>query len=645
MHITSVTKKSSDGRILDYYRLSESYRMKDGRPSKRMLCALGYLDELPELSDRLLLIKAVESLAYDKQHLFTGNPQIDTLALACYNKIISNGKLEEVASLKQEYNNEQKRIEAEDERKGIERVYLESLKNINPREIGAEHVCKLTLDKLDVVSFLRNKGWQDDAINFAIMQIISRAIYPVSEYKTVSYLRENSALCELLGIDASKVNHQKLYRSADKLYSIHEEIEDYLNDKVCSIFDIKNDILLFDLTNTYFEGRMLGSKLAKFGRSKEKRNDCRIVVLAAVVNADGLLVRTRIFEGNRNDMTTMQDIMSSLTKEQLRKGKTKDDITVVMDAGISSKENLQYLKDNDYKFITVARSAASKYKSLGEGIKTVYDNKEQEIRLERVAVEGEEDTFLLVDSYAKTLKERGMYEKSCQYFEDGLSSIAAGILKKGGTKKLDKVYERIGRLKSSCSKVWKDYEIKTEHNEKNIVSSFTWERKSSNTITTESKHGKYLLRTNIDETKEENIWQFYNTIREVESTFRCLKTDLEIRPIYHKGDKGTKAHLNLAVLAYWVVSVVRYQLSQAGIHNSWTEIVRILHTHKIVSTRALKGNEEQIEIRQCTEPEEKVVAIYRTLKISNIPIKKRKFVVHPDNFIENFTTHFQRDTS
>lgn len=622
MHIATVYKTDSSGVKRNYYRLCESYRTSCGQPRKRMLCALGYLEELPDLKDRMLLLGCIEELAYRAQRPMSGNETIDRLTYHYYDRIVSNGKLSEVRGLMEEY-----RLELE--RKGIEKVNLSTLKNIDPREIGAEHVCLSTLQRLGVGEFLQKQGWSVEDSRFALMQIASRAIYPVSELKTVSYLKENSGLCELMGIDPAKVNHQRLYKSAKRLYEQHQGLEDFLHERVCTLFDIQDEILLFDLTNTYFEGRMQGSKLARFGRSKEKRSDCRLVVLAAVVNAQGLLVRTRIFEGNRADCSILKEIVESLTREQIRRGKNKEDITIVMDAGISTRENLEYLKENNYRYITVARSAGLKYSSAGQGIRQVTDNKKQIIRLEKVTVQDCPDTCLLVDSQAKTLKEKGMYERSCQYFEEGLASILVGIQKKGGTKKLDKVCERLGRLKSECPAVWKDYQIDYEHDSKNIVTHFQWERKESKSICSESKHGKYVLRTNIDEANEVNIWFFYNIIRVVEATFRCLKSDLDIRPVYHKGDDGTKAHLNLAVLAYWIVSTVNYQLSNAGIHQLWTETVRVLQTQKVISNQVVRQDGAIVEIRQSTEPNEQVKELYEALKLKENPIKRRKFVVHP----------------
>lgn len=623
MHITTVYKTDSQGVKHNYYRLCESYRTSSGQPRKRMLCALGYLHELPELKDQMLLLRLIEDLSYRGQRPMSGNELINNLAYKYYDQIVRNGKLTEINGLREEYRKEL-------ERKGIEKVNLSTLKNTDPREIGAEHVCVSTLQRLQLGKYLHHKGWREEDIRLAIAQIAARAIYPVSENKTVSYLRDNSGICELLDIDPVEVTRHRLYRSALRLYDIHEELEDYLHKRVCTLFDIKDEILLIDLTNSYFEGRMKDSSIARFGRSKEKRSDCRIVVLAAVVNAEGMLVRTRIFEGNRSDCTTMQEIMNSLTREQLRLGKEKKDITVVIDAGISTKENLAYLHKNGYRFITVMKSSGLKYSSAGQGVRKVEDNRKQEIRLEKVIVEGCEDTCLLVDSKAKTAKERGMYDRSCQYFEEGLASILAGIEKKGGTKKLDKVCERLGRLKAACPSVWKDYQITYEYDKKNTITHFKWERLKNESLCEESKHGKYVLQTNIDETSEENIWSFYNVIRTVEETFRVLKTDLDIRPVYHKGDDGVKAHLHLAVLAYWIVSTTNYQLKQAGIHQSWQETLRVLSTHKIVSSHVMKEDETSVEIRQCTEPEENVQALYRALDLPDVTIRrKKKFVVHP----------------
>lgn len=638
MHIGTVYKVNSKGERKAYYRLEESYRNSCGQPRTRRFCVLGYLEELPILKQHMLLLSCIEQLAYHGQRPMSGDETVDRLTYEFYEKMVRNGRLAEVKEAMREYREELAR-------KGFEKVNLSMMKNTDAREIGAEHVCLETLRRLGVDKFLAGKGWTPAEISLAMMQIASRAIYPVSELRTVKYMRENSALCELLGIDPMSFNHRHLHKSANRLYELHTELEDWLHNRVCTLFDIKDEILLFDLTNTYFEGRMERSELAKYGRSKEKRRDCKLVVLAAIVNTEGLLVRTRILEGNASDCSTMKSVMDSLAREQLRFGKENKDITVVMDAGISTEENIRYLEENGNKYITVTRSSTVKCTSMGMPTKEVTDNKGQIIRLERVAVGEDRTHYLLVDSKAKTLKERSMYKRACQEYEEGLKVIADGIIKRGGTKKLEKVYERLGRLKGHCSAVNRGYEVQVLHDDKNIVTAFTWRKLPEKSLGSETKHGKYVLRTNMDIEDEVNVWEFYNVIRVVESTFRCLKTDLELRPVYHKGDQGTKSHLHLAVLAYWIVSTVQYQLKRHDVHTEWKEVIRILNTHKIVSTEVSREEKGEVKIRQCTEPGESVRALYQFLNIQEIPLKKRKFVVHPEENLKKTDIENQENGS
>jgi transposase len=334
----------------------------------------------------------------------------------------------------------------------------------------------------------------------------------------------------------------------------------------------------------------------------------------------------------------MQEIIKSIEHKGLPESEKK---IIVMDAGIATKENLEYLKANHYHYITVARSSQTRYQDMDSEVKTVWDNKDQIIRLQRVKAVCTDDTLLLVESKAKALKEESMYERSCGHFEAGLNAIAAGIQKRGCTKKRDKVNERIGRLKQRFSAVWAHYDISLAYDSKETVTSIEWKKKAEKHQDAESKHGKYLLQTNLDENRDETIWEFYNVIRTVEETIRVLKTDLDIRPIYHKTDDGIKAHLHLAILAYWVVSASRYQLKKAGIHHDWTEVIRILSTHKIVSTRIQQTNDDWVEVRQCTQPDEPITAIYAALRIKDEPCKRRKFVWHPTKPPEKMATDIQ----
>jgi transposase len=279
----------------------------------------------------------------------------------------------------------------------------------------------------------------------------------------------------------------------------------------------------------------------------------------------------------------------------------------------------------------------------GAATVSVTDNRKQKIELCRVNSDRNTDYYLKVESHSKELKERSMNEQFRSRFEAGLQQIADSLTKKGGVKQEDKVHERIGRLKQKYPSIQRYFDIETQvcdqpepkrkkkgaepvKEKKRIVTSVKWAVKED--VDVNARSGVYFLRTSLQAKSEENVWQFYNTIREVEATIRVLKTDLDLRPIYHQKDENTMAHLHLGLLAYWMVNTVRYQLKQEGIHSGWLEIARTMNTQKAVTTLAQNNHEEVIMIRRCSEPNQQVRKLYDALKYKYAPFAKRKSVVH-----------------
>ena len=379
------------------------------------------------------------------------------------------------------------------------------------------------------------------------------------------------------------------------------------------------------------------SELCQYGRSKEKRSDCKIVVLAAVVNTEGLLVRTMIYEGNRSDTTTVEEVVGSLSKTTFGEARK----IVVMDAGFYSKTNVKWLTDNGFDYITVLPSGDSKFEATSQNIVEHTDTKEQTIRLQMgsVSMDGETVKALLVDSDAKAAKERSMYERASKQYEMGLELIKKGIMTKGGTKLRDAVNRRLGKLDKQYGAIRLGYDVTFTYEKigkKEIATSMTWTPKAETVTKKQKFHGKYVLLTSLDESEELNIWKFYNVIRTVEETFHVLKTDLDIRPVYHKSDDGIKAHLNLAILAYWLVSVTKYRLKIKGQKNvRWDEIMRIASTQVVVTAKVETVDGRVISIRQSTEAESKLSAIYSLLDINSKPLGKRKSMLHPNRTSKN----------
>jgi transposase len=256
----------------------------------------------------------------------------------------------------------------------------------------------------------------------------------------------------------------------------------------------------------------------------------------------------------------------------------------------------------------------------------VYDKKNQPIELLNVRVENDTDNYLWVKSEAKAMKENGMFDQFSMRFEEGLRGIANSISKKNGTKKIDKVHERIGRLKEKYSSIHSCYQITVTPDDKGNASSLTFEKNGNHPKITSA--GIYFLRTSLNGKDEKTLWIIYNAIRQIEYTFRILKTDLDLRPVYHKTDDASMAHLHLGILAYWLVSTIRYQLKIKGCNQSWSEIVRIMNTQKSVTTSVKNDKDESIEIRQCSEPTDKVKEIYQKLHYKQTPFPPRKSVWH-----------------
>lgn len=598
------------------YRLCESYRL-DGHIRHRTIIGFGKLDELPnEEHKKQLGLRVEEILKHGPNNIKLGvvDKKVDELALQFYNEILK----------KRRYDVGRKGPE-------WETVDMSSLKNTDAREVGGEWLCKQAFDQLGIGTFLRQEGWPADRISLATTHIISRAVHPASELKTVSYIKENSAICEVTGYEKGAVTKDKLYGISHKLYAVKDKLEQYLSRQTNELFDLEDKIILYDLTNTYFEGQMKGSHLAKFGRSKEKRSDARLIVLALVVNCEGFLKHSSIFRGNMADSKTLGSVLAALSQKTSFSGRKP---IVVMDAGIATDDNVDMLRDKGYDYLCVARSNLKEFHAdIDSKPVTIQDKKGQPIELLKVKSSKNNDHYLWVKSHTKALKENSMNGLLSQRFEEGIKTIDQATKKKGGTKKLEKVYERIGRLKQKYPSVHKYYDIIVTDNGKGTVTKVSCSHKKG--YDPDKKEGIYFLRTSLDEKDEETLWFIYNAIREIESTFRVLKTDLDLRPIYHKTDEASMAHLHLGLLAYWLVSTIRHQLKQKGYRSDWREIKRVMATQKCVTTSLTNIEQKVVSRRKCTEPTIKARMIYDLMGYKYAPFYRKKSVGPPGEILKN----------
>lgn len=599
------------GPLCPYYRLVESYRNIDDRICHKTILNVGFVPELkPEQLN--VIQKKLTQLANGTSDLFEIKdsflqPYIEQF----WSQILANKTIDVLAKPKTPT--------------AKTWVDLESLKHTQVREIGAEHIGFQTLNKLNLRNFLEQLGWDEQKTQLTYTQIISRAVYPFSEYKTTRWIQENSAICELTGYPLEKITKDKLYKNALDLYEIKDELEQHFSRTTNELFDIQDKIILFDLTNTYFEGRKSNSKIAKFGRSKEKRKDAKLIVLAMVINPEGFPKYTQILEGNTADSSSLPDMIDKL---RLKTTHLTAKALVVLDAGIATEDNLKIIKEKGYDYVCVSRSKIKDYSiKEGEVLHQIKTQNKEKISLQRVRSAQQTDYLLRVKSPGKKLKEDAMRKQFETRFEAEIEKIKSSLTKKSGVKKYDKVNQRIGRATQKYPSVSQHYQITVAGDTAKNATDLTCQKKEIQNQEAHENAGTYFIRTSLQGSDEESLWKIYNTIREIESMFRCLKTDIDLRPIYHKNDTASMAHLHLAILAYWLVNTVRHQLKTQKINYEWREILRIANTQKVVYSSAKNKMDTIIEVKKCSEPSDKLKAIYEILKIKKQPFTK-KSVVH-----------------
>ena len=467
-------KQQSDA----YYRLVESYRNADGRVCHRTILNIGFIDD-DYTADQLNQTSRILTDRYEhKQSLFapTDTAVID-LVETLWKRIIKD-----------------KRLDLTLHSLSSRQIDADTLRHSNVREIGAEFICHQTLQELGISKVLADAGFTEEQIQLAATQIVSRAVYPASELKTASWIKENSAISELTGYDYQKITKDKLYESALRLYGVKDQLEQHLSHKTNELFSISDKIVLYDLTNTYFEGQYNGSELAKYGRSKEKRNDAKLVVLALVVNIYGFIKYSAIHEGNMADCQNLSQMIDKLS----RCTNTQNPV-VVMDAGIATEENLAMIRAKGYHYLCVSRSKLKDYQAAEGRLTVLLETKsKRQVRLKAVSTNKNTDYYLEVASEDKYETANSMRSQFEQRFELELQKIAQSAERKGGTKKAAKVHERIGRARERYPSVQYYYDIEVSLTPDNqTVTAVNWSKNEQRYAQKETSLGLYFLRTSL----------------------------------------------------------------------------------------------------------------------------------------------------
>jgi len=475
------------------------------------------------------------------------------------------------------------------------------------RELGGGWLCKQAFEKIGLPETLADMGFDGYQTAMAMILIAAKMLHPSSELETERWLQTHTELPRLFEIDEQDITRYRLYQTAEKLYQHREELESLLYDLCSGLFSNDNHIVIYDLTNMYFEGMMKSSNRAMFGRSKEKRSDCGLIGLSLAIDSLGFFRHSQFYPVNISEPSTLADIISKLHgKLQLKNEKP----VITMDAGIASDENLAMLKARGYDYVSVSRSKPKGYIRQSRKVLSVQDNTGSTIEIEKVSLPGQDDTFLRVKSENKGKKEASIDEKLTQRFEQRLTYVRQGLDKPRRLKKITPVHKHIGRLKDQFSSVAKYYTINyVEDRENNLVKDITWTRNTEK----QKPNGEYFLRYSKKHFTEKDIWYVYNLAREVEASFRCLKNDLDIRPIFHQKDKYIEPLIWLGLLAYQVVNYIRLRLRDKNINYSWSKISTIMQAQQsaTVSMNAKEGR--KIYARVCSRPNKQTRQIYEAL--------------------------------
>ena len=444
----------------------------------------------------------------------------------------------------------------------------------------------------------------------ALVLVICRLCDPSSELRIAEHLYERSALPDLLGVGAAKINDDRLYRALDELLPHKAALETHLKNRLGELFHLSYDLLLYDVTSTYFEGQCQGNEQARRGYSRDCRGDCKQVCIALVVSRCGMPLGYELFAGNKTDVTTVQEIVT--TMEQ-RYGKA--DRVWVMDRGMVSAANVEFLKEGGRRYImgthkTLMRKYEKQLRAADWSL--VHDGLEVKLC---AAPDGGTETFILCRSAARREKEKAMHEKFEQRIEEGLAALVKLAEKRSLTAVA--VAHRVGRLLGQNTRAAGAFktEVTSDAQGQAVLK---WEKVEAWRSWVRLSEGCYLLRSNVRDWTAPELWRAYMQLTEAEAAFRIHKSDLSLRPIWHQKKERVQAHVLVCFLAYVLWKMLGQMCKAAGLGDEprkvLDEIAAVQTVDVILPTRCGR----QIRKRCVGKPTEHQAILLHTLGL-NLP--------------------------
>jgi transposase len=531
---------------------------------------------------------------------------------------------------------------------GVDGVLVDQITHTHTTPLGPTLVALEAWHKLGMPAFLENLGFNPAQAQAAAASVINRLVDPGSELALVDWLPDSS-LPELMKMEIGPAGKDRFYRISDQLFEARQAIEEHLRDTQGKLFQTDRTLLLYDLTNSFFEGQALGNPKAKRGKSKEKRNDCPQVVLGMVFDRCGFELAHRVFDGNQSDGKSLIHMIEEMDKLIPSTTLQSTQSMVLLDGGIATKANLALLREKKYHYlVNDSRRGRAAYRDefLKEELFTPIGDREDksEVKVRKMtdplwvapspkpATQAEQtdllpapapakeeptqevpDTLVLCWSQGREQKENAIRSNAEEKYLAALGKLSKRV-KEGKLKESNKINRAIGRLQQNHSRVQRFYQV--ELVEQDQGKELKWTRQEQKHQADEELLGCYVLRTDQAKESAQEIWNLYMTLSKAEDGFRTLKSDLGLRPNYHQTQERVEGHIWITIMAYHLLSWIRETLADLGDTRRWETIRRVLQTHCYTTIVVPTKRGKTYRIRKAGEPEELQKAIYEKLKIN-----------------------------
>ncbi len=443
----------------------------------------------------------------------------------------------------------------------------------------------------------------------SLVLVIARLCDPSSELHIAEHFYKDTAMCDLLGISTDKINDDRLYRALDQLLPYKQVLEIHLKQRMGRLFGLEYDILLYDVTSTYFEGQACGNSLAQYGYSRDHRPDCKQVCIGLVVSKCGMPLGYEVFAGNRHDSTTLEEIV-----EKMENSYGRADRIWVMDRGMVSQENIELLKQSGRRYIIgTPKSMLRNYEA--QLLSDDWDKVYEDLEVKSCQSPDGDETFILCRSENRRRKEREIHERFERRIEEGLKKIRASCCKR----KYDcvTIATRVGRLMGQNTRAAGLFKTQVKKTYDGRARLF-WHKVESWRKFSALSEGCYMLRTNINDWSGEELWRAYIQLTEAEAAFRIHKSDLKIRPIWHHKTERVQAHILVCFLVYVLWKMLAAMCRAAGIGDEPRRVFAELGKIRVVDVVLPIRTGHEIRRRCVSQPSDHQAILLQKLGL-NLP--------------------------